>query len=150
MLIDWLKMSQKGMQMRSAHSWISLTDDLTFFDFSKVKELEIWVTYGIIALLICHCRTSRFRKSFFPSAINGWNSLDLDLRNSVSLPIFKAKLRSILFPYCYNKSFDFSFFRRASIHHTRLRLGFSCLREYLCKINRCASPFASAALILNR
>ena len=50
-------------------------------------------------------------------------------------------LRSILFPYCYNKLFDFSFSRRASIYHTRLRLGFSCLREYLFKINRCASPF---------
>ena len=25
------------------------------------------------------CRTSRFQKSFFPSAINGWNSVDLDV-----------------------------------------------------------------------
>ena len=49
------------------------------------------------------CRTSRFQKSFFPSAITGWNSLDLDVRNSVSLPTFKAKLRSTLFPHCYNK-----------------------------------------------
>ena len=36
--------------------------------------------------------------------------------------------------------FDFSFSRRASIDPTHLRLGFSCLREYLFKINRCASP----------
>ena len=70
------------------------------------------------------CRTSRFQKSFFPSAITGWNSLVLDVRNSVSLPIFKAKLRSTLFPHSYNKLFDFSFSRRASIYHTRLRLGF--------------------------
>ena len=53
------------------------------------------------------CRTSRVQKSFFPSAITGWNSLDLDVRNSVSLPTFKAKLRSTLFPHCYNKLFDF-------------------------------------------
>ena len=45
-------------------------------------------------------RISRFQKSFFASAINGWNSLDLDLWNSVSLPTFKAKLRSTLFAYC--------------------------------------------------
>ena len=96
------------------------------------------------------CRTSRFQKSFFPSTITGWNSLDLDVRNSVSLPTFKAKLRSTLFPHCYNKLFDFSFSRRASIDHTRLRLGFSCLREYLFKINRCASPFSSAVLTLNQ
>ena len=39
------------------------------------------------------CRTSRFQKSFFSSAITGRNSLDLDVRNSVPLPIFKAKLK---------------------------------------------------------
>ena len=41
---------------------------------------------------------------------------------------------------------DFSFSRRASIDHTRLRLGFCCLREYLFKINRCASPFCECGL----
>ena len=92
------------------------------------------------------CRTSRFQRSFFPSAITGWNSLDIDVRNSVSLPTFKAKLRSTLFPHSYNKLFDFSLSRRASIDHTRLRLGFSCLREYLFKINRCASPFCECGL----
>ena len=92
------------------------------------------------------CRTSRFQKSFFPSAIIGWNSLDLDVRNSVSLPTFKAKLRSTLFSHSYNKLFDFSFSRRASVDHTRLRLGFSCLREYLFKINRCASPVCECSL----
>ena len=77
------------------------------------------------------CRASRFQKSFFPSAITGWNSLDLDVRNSVSLP---------------NKLFVFSFSRRASIDHTGLRLGFSCLREYLFNINRCESPFCEGGL----
>ena len=57
------------------------------------------------------CRTSRFQKSFFPSAVTGWNSLDLGVRNSVSLPTFKAKLRSALFPHSYNKLFDFLFFK---------------------------------------
>ena len=41
------------------------------------------------------CRTSRFQKSFFPSAITGWNSLDLDVRNTVSLPTFKVKVNSL-------------------------------------------------------
>ena len=65
------------------------------------------------------CRTSRFRKYFFPSAITGWNSLDLDVWNSVSLPTFKAKLKSTLFPHCYSLFssfvFDFSFSRHASL-----------------------------------
>ena len=92
------------------------------------------------------CRTSRFQKSFFPSATTGWNSLDLNVRYSLSFPTFKAKLRSTLFPHSYNKLFDFSFSRRTSIYHTRLRLGFSSLREYLYKISRCAWPFCECGL----
>ena len=88
------------------------------------------------------CRTST---SFFPSAITSWNSLDLDVRNSVSLPTFKAKIRSTLFPHTYNKLFDCSFTRHISIDHTRLRLGFSCLREYLFKINSCVSPICECS-----
>ena len=91
------------------------------------------------------CRTSRFQKSFFPSAVTSWNSLDLDVRNSVSLPTFKAKTRSTLFPHTYNKLFDCSFTRHISIDHTRLRLGFSCLREYLFKINSCVSPICECS-----
>ena len=64
----------------------------------------------------------------------------------MSLPTFKAKLRSTLFPHCYNKLFDFSFSRRAFIYHICLRLGFSALREYLFKIDRCASPFCECGI----
>ena len=42
--------------------------------------------------------------------------------------------------------FDFSFSRCASVDHTCLRLGFSCLREYLFKINHCASPVCEYGL----
>ena len=52
----------------------------------------------------------------------------------------------LLFPHYYNKWFDYSFSGRASIYHTRLRLGFSCLREYLFRINRCASPFCECGI----
>ena len=83
-------------------------------------------------------KTFSFSKVFL-SIRHHW--LDLYVGNSVSLPTFKAKLRSTLFHHSYNKLFDFSFSRRASIYRTSLRLGFSCLRGYLFKINRCASPF---------
>ena len=82
----------------------------------------------------------------FRVELRAFKSVSSHPPNSVSLPTFKAKLRSTLFPHCYNKLFDFSFSRRASIYHTRLRLGFSCLREYLFKINRCASPFCECDL----
>ena len=41
------------------------------------------------------CRTARFQQSFFSSTINLWNSLIVDISHSISLPIFKAKLKSV-------------------------------------------------------
>ena len=60
--------------------------------------------------------------------------------------LLKLRSRSTLFDHSYNKLFDFSFSRRATIYRTSLRLGFSCLRGYLFKINRCASPFCECCL----
>ena len=91
------------------------------------------------------CRTSIFQNSFFPSAITGWNSLDLDVRNSVSPPTLKAKTWSIIFPHTYNRLSDYSFTRRASVDHTHLRPGFSCIREYLFKVNSCVSPICKCS-----
>ena len=84
------------------------------------------------------CRTSIFQNSFFPSAITGWNSLDL------------AKARSIIFPHTYNRLSDYSFTRRASVDHTHLRPGFSCIREYFFKLIVVCRLFAGAVLTLNR
>ena len=86
------------------------------------------------------CRTARFQQSFFPSTINLWNSLSVDICHSVSLPIFKAKLKSVFCLTKYNHLFDFSVTHRASVLHTRLRLGFHALNEYLFTINCCLSP----------
>ena len=130
------------------------------------------------------CRTVRFQQSFFPLAIDLWNQLSVDISNSISLPIFKAKLKLVFCPVKYNNLFDFSLSRRASILlacgssrilcariapqkellwggggggggiraqrtrllpqatilHTRLRLGFHALNEYLFRINCCLSP----------
>ena len=38
------------------------------------------------------CSTSRFQKSFLPSAICAWNSLPVDIRNSPSLGNFKSNV----------------------------------------------------------
>ena len=38
------------------------------------------------------CSTSRFQKSFLPSAISAWNSLPIDIKNSPSLGNFKSKV----------------------------------------------------------
>ena len=52
-------------------------------------------------------------------------------------PVFKDTLVENF--ACLNpQQASFSFSRCASIYHTHLRLGLSCLREYLFKINHCA------------
>ena len=42
------------------------------------------------------CRTQRFENSFLPDAIKLWNNLPTDIRNSLSLQIFKSKLKATL------------------------------------------------------
>ena len=60
-----------------------------------------------------------------------------------------------LFPLLKRKLGQFSFriftigymivLYKASVNHTRLRLGFSCLREYLFKIDSCVSPICECS-----
>ena len=72
-----------------------------------------------------------FKNSFFPSAINEWNKLDILIRNSSSYNIFRKSLLSFIRPEC-NSIYG--------IHNsigikllTRLRLGLSHLREHKSK-----------------
>ena len=59
-------------------------------------------------------RHNFFRNSFFPSVISEWNKLDLEIRNSASLEIFNPLGLKLL---------------------TRLRIGFSHLKEHKFKHN---------------
>jgi hypothetical protein len=71
-----------------------------------------------------------------------WNTLDINIRNSTSLSNFnfKLKINKIYHPLCYKKWLSFSLTRKASVLHTRLRLGFCALNDYLYIINCCNSP----------
>ena len=42
------------------------------------------------------CRTQRFDRSFLPDTVKLWNNLPSDIRNSISLQIFKSKLKATL------------------------------------------------------
>ena len=44
------------------------------------------------------CRKDRFRNSFYPNAIHLWNELDANLKNAVSLSIFKSSLVKLIKP----------------------------------------------------
>ena len=74
-------------------------------------------------------RTEKFKRSFFPSIFSLWNSIDLDVKNSTSNVNFKAKITKLYHSLHYDKWLNFSLSRKASVFHTRLRLGYCALRD---------------------
>ena len=42
-----------------------------------------------------NCRADYLKYSFFSSTLNGWFSLDLNIRNSETISIFKSRLSSL-------------------------------------------------------
>jgi len=87
--------------------------------------------------------------NFFPPAITGWDSLDLDVQNSVSRPTFKPKIRSTLFPHTHNRLFDFSSPRLHLLITPAVDLGFLVLENICLKLIVVRRLFASAVLYLN-
>ena len=85
------------------------------------------------------CSTSRFQKSFLPSAICAWNSLPVDIRNSPSLDNFKSNVGRLFLSGRKNILFEVGS-RYASILHTRLRLHDSSLNYDLFRHNCISSP----------
>ena len=74
-----------------------------------------------------------FRNSFFPSAVIEWNKLDLNIRNSESLNIFKKTLLNFVRP---SGSTVFNCHNPKGVKLlTRSRLGFSHLRDHKFKHN---------------
>ena len=86
------------------------------------------------------CRTQRFENSFLPDATKLWNNLPTDIRNSLSLQIFKSKLKATLLAADIAPDFYSHGQRFANICHTQLRLGFSRLNSDLHKVNIIQQP----------
>ena len=86
------------------------------------------------------CRTSRLSNSFLPDAVKQWNNLPSDIRDSLSLHIFKSKLKATLLATDTVPEFYLHGDRFANICHTQLRLGFSRLNSHLHKINILPDP----------
>ena len=69
-----------------------------------------------------------FKNTFFPSSIKEWNILDASIRNADSLSVFKNKILSFIGP-SPNSVFN-CHLPKGLKFLTRLRLGFSHLREH--------------------
>ena len=78
-------------------------------------------------------RHNFFKNSFFPSVISECNKLDLEIRNSASLEIFKKHLLNFIRP---NSNNVFNINNQLGLKLLeRLRIGFSHLKEHKFKHN---------------
>ena len=99
--------------------------------FSKYSLPSIKRAYNTRNADYIHCFNTRlnfFRNSLFPSALIEWNNLDINIRNSESYAIFKKNILRFIRP-SENPIFN-SHNSRGIKLITRLRLGFSHLREH--------------------
>ena len=83
---------------------------------------------------------------FFPSTLNGWFGLYINIRNSESISLFKSRLLSFIRP---NQSNIFNIFDPIGLKlPTRLRLGLSHLNEHkFCHtFEDCLNPLCSCSL----
>ena len=92
-----------------------------------------------------HCRTDCFKNSFFPSTLSDWFKLDVPIRNSEQVAIFKSRLSFIL-PVPSNV---YNIFYPIGLKFlTRLHLGFSHLNQYRFRHNfqDCMNPWCFCSL----
>ena len=112
--------------------------------FPKTRGIEsTYNTRNTEDYSIPKCRLETFKKSFVPSAINTWNSLSKDVRDTTSISKFKTRI-------CSHPSKPPSYFsygkRYLNITHTKLRHS-SILNNDLYRRNIIDSPNCSCGQI---
>ena len=87
--------------------------------------------------------TELYYNSFLPSAVRAWNNLSNEIRTSTSLNEFKRKLSENV-----NKPPKYYYYgnRVAQIHHSRLRLECSALKQHLHKKKLVDSPLCTCGI----
>ena len=93
-----------------------------------------------------NCQTGCFKYSFFPSILNDWFQLDINIRNSESISLFKSRILAFIRP---NQSNILNIFDIIGLKLlTRLPLGISHLNEHKFYHNYqdCLNPLCSCSL----
>ena len=81
---------------------------------------------------ISHTKKSYIKNSFFWFVLDDWNRLDLNIKESNSIKLFKTKRHQKLskLSNLHNKTSS-----QGSVHHTRMRMGTSALNAQRRKYN---------------
>ena len=95
-------------------------------------------------LLTYNCRTDCLKYSFFPCTLNDWLNLDVSIRNSESISVFKSRLFCFIRPAQNN---IFNIFNPQGLKLlTRLHLSFSHFKEHRFSFQECMNPVCSCSL----
>ena len=114
--------------------------------FSQLKIIGFHNAHSLVALArsLCENQLKRAKMPYVSTSheetsisflqLNFYGIIRLWMSDSLS--VFKFRLNNLLHPLIkYNRFLDFSLSRRASILHTRLRLGSRALDDYLFSVN---------------
>lgn len=111
----------------------------------RVQDISRYPLRNVNDLTIPAARTALYSNSFLPSTLRDWNTLDLPVRDSSSLNIFKSRVNSnstdLTNPPKYFNNIQTS--RKGQIYHARLRLECSSLSHHLFLKNIVDNPLCS-------
>ena len=83
---------------------------------------------GVNLHLPLFVKSTKFRKTFFPTSVNIWNTLDQEIKDCPSISAFKNKVKL--------KDEKFNLFllgkRKHQIWHAKIRMGCSGINSHLC------------------
>jgi hypothetical protein len=91
-------------------------------------------------------RLTLYQKSFFPATLKLWNDLDIIIRNSPSVHIFKRKLKLKYVQFPRPPTYHFTGNRNLNILHAKLRQNCSPLRSDLFRSNLIENPICSCGV----
>ena len=91
-------------------------------------------------------RLTLYQKSLFPATLKLWNDLDINIRNSLSVHIFKRKLKLKYVRIPRPPTYHFTGNWRPNKLHARLRQKCSSLRSDLFRSNLIEDPICSCGV----
>ena len=144
-----------GIQSPKARRWYRrlsciskiMTEEAPNYLINLIPKYNQTVKTRNSHISIFYCQTDWFKYSFFPSTLKDWFNLDINIRNSESISVFKSRLLSPIGPV--QKSVFNIVDPKRLILLTRLRLSLSHLNKHRFWHNfvNCSNPFCFCSLV---
>ena len=110
---------------------------------SKSINYNLWSSQNYTTPLSC---LTLYQKSFFPATLKLWNDLDIIIRNSPSVHIFKRKFKLKYVQFPQPPTYHFNGNIKLNILQARLRQKCSSLRSDLFRSNLIENPICSCGV----